>query len=219
MMGLPVLSLSSLASRVVFSQDLDTRDLPLHLHREMEQYRRLQGDFTLLSIDFEVKRLDGGEVSKGERGEAVIRFLECAESDDIVSFDVLVVAKLGDNKWSINDVGPGSRSLHMQDPVQVLQKNGKTSTKEYNVYKANYLENGKVISVEKTELVELNKGQVEVVIVNTSSFSVDPSGLLMWVHKSKDPLRGLVSTFTTRGARTQGDGHLGPLGDGEFTAC
>ena len=73
--------------------------------------------------------------------------------------------------------------------------------------------------MEKTELVELNKGQVEASIVNTSSFSVNAAGLLTWIHKSQEPLRGLVSTFTTRGARTQGGGHLGPEGDGEFTAC
>ena len=43
-MSLPVVSLSSLASRVVLAQDLDTRELPRHLHKEIEQYRRLRGD-------------------------------------------------------------------------------------------------------------------------------------------------------------------------------
>ena len=68
----PVLSLSSLASRVVLAQHLDTRELPRHLHRQMEDYRRLQGPFTIKGLDFEVQRLDGrrGEVTKEEREAA-----------------------------------------------------------------------------------------------------------------------------------------------------
>ena len=53
-MSLPVVSLSSLSSRVVLAQDLDTRELPRHLHRQMEQYRRLRGEWTLLSVDLQV---------------------------------------------------------------------------------------------------------------------------------------------------------------------
>ena len=71
----PVLSLpslSSLASRVVLAQHLDTRELPRHLHRQMEDYRRLQGPFTIKGLDLEVQRLDGprGEVTKEEREAA-----------------------------------------------------------------------------------------------------------------------------------------------------
>ena len=53
-MSLPVVSLFSLASRVVLAQDLDTRELPRHLHKEIEQYRRLRGDWTLLSVKLQV---------------------------------------------------------------------------------------------------------------------------------------------------------------------
>ena len=53
-MSPPVVSLSSLASRVVLAQNLDTRELPKHLHRQMEQYRRMRGDFYLLSVDLQV---------------------------------------------------------------------------------------------------------------------------------------------------------------------
>ena len=53
-MTLPVVSLASLASKVVLVQHLDTRELPRHLHREMEQYKRLKGDFTFLSVDLQV---------------------------------------------------------------------------------------------------------------------------------------------------------------------
>ena len=60
-MLLPVVSLSSLASRVVLAQDLDTRELPLHLRREMEDYRRLEGAFTIREVHFEVARLGQGE--------------------------------------------------------------------------------------------------------------------------------------------------------------
>ena len=56
-MWLPVSSLSSLSSRVVLAQDLDTRELPRHLHRQMEQYRRLRGEWTLLSVDLQVSAL------------------------------------------------------------------------------------------------------------------------------------------------------------------
>ena len=49
-MGLGMLSLKYLASRAVLLQDLDTRDLPLRLHKEMQQYRKLRGAFKIMSI-------------------------------------------------------------------------------------------------------------------------------------------------------------------------
>ena len=62
-----MLSLSSLACRAVLSHQLDIRELPSSLHREMEKYKRLKGAFTLLSVDWEVEKIGGGEVSEEEK--------------------------------------------------------------------------------------------------------------------------------------------------------
>ena len=96
-MGLPVLSLSSLASRVVLALDLDTKELPLHLHREMEQYKRSWGAFTLLSMDLELERVDGGEVIREQWTKAVTRWAQSDWGKAYTKYGV-VFAKLGRSK-------------------------------------------------------------------------------------------------------------------------
>ena len=66
-MTLPVVPLSCLASRAVLAHKLDTRDLPLHLHRELEQYKSREGAFNILSTDLKMERMDGRELSHEER--------------------------------------------------------------------------------------------------------------------------------------------------------
>ena len=52
-----VLSLSSLVPREMLTRDLDTRELPLDLHRQEKGYRRLEGAFTLRDVVFEVQKM------------------------------------------------------------------------------------------------------------------------------------------------------------------
>ena len=66
-MGLGMPSLKCLAYRVVLLQNLDTRDLPLRLHMEMQQYRKLRGAFKILSIKWKVERLDGGQLTPEDK--------------------------------------------------------------------------------------------------------------------------------------------------------
>ena len=56
--AVPVLP-AGLSAVVVLSHKLDTRELPVHLRRELEKYRRLEGVFTLLQVDFGVERIAG----------------------------------------------------------------------------------------------------------------------------------------------------------------
>ena len=214
-MSLPVVSLSSLASRAVLAHKLDTRDLPRHLHRQMEQYKRQQGAFTLLSTEFIMEGTDGRELGQEEREYALQSFLNSPEGEVIMKYDV-VVAKLGDTKWSITKVGPRTTIVHLQDPVKMTQHIGISTTKNYTTYRTCYLNDGKFIAVEKNERSELNKGDV-VLQVNTTSYEVDSAGQLTWVLRSEGPLRGLVITFTARGARTHQFGHCNVfIGDEDF---
>lgn len=205
-MLLTVQSLASLASGAVLIHQLDTRELPLHLHEQMEQYKRRKGAFTLLSMDLELERMDGGKVSKEEWKNTVRRFDQSDTGRAYMQFGV-VFSRLGPSKGSLTKVGPMTTTLHLQDPAEVLHKNGIDRTKDHNIFIANYLENGEVKSMKKMERVELNKGQVEVEEVNTSSCVVDPAGRLTSVERKEEPLVGLVRTFTTRAMRTyQGPG-------------
>ena len=62
------LALSSLAPRAVLAHNHDTRDLPLHLRREIELYKRHHGAFDILSTDFTMESMDGRVLIRQERG-------------------------------------------------------------------------------------------------------------------------------------------------------
>ena len=203
---LPVPSLTSLASRAVLTHQLDTRELPLHLHREMEQYRRSWGAFTLLSMDLELERLDGGEVSWEQWKKAATRFVKSDLGEAYTKYGV-VFAKLGKSKGSLTKVGPKTTTLHLQNPAEVLHKNGINRTNTHTTYLANYLNNGKVMCVEIKKRAELTQGKMEVEEVNNISFSVDTAGILTRVERLEEPLEGLARVFTTRGLRAQGPGN------------
>ena len=219
-MPLPVVSLSSLASRVVLAHKLDTRELPRHLHSQMEQYKRQQGAFTLLSTDFVMEGTEGRELSHEDKDYALQSFLDSPEGEVIMKFDV-EVAKLGDTKWSITKLGPRTTTVHLQDPVKMIHYNDKGFSRTkyhttYITYRTCYLNDGKVLAVEKNERCELNGGHV-VVQVNTSSYEVDSAGQLTWVLRSEEPGRGLISTLTARGVRTHQLGNCNVfVGNEEF---
>ena len=141
-MVLPVLSLSALSSRVVLAQDLDTRGLPLHLHREMEDYRRLEGVFTLLQVDFGLERSDGGEVKAKDREVAKEVLIQTFAGQMILGCDAHV--NYDNNKWSIRQTDKQrSATLHMESPVNLVH-NSLILTNKYNKsYRSTYLESGK----------------------------------------------------------------------------
>ena len=118
-MPLPLLSLSSLASRVVLAQDLDTRELPLHLHRQVGDYKRLEGAFTLREVVFEVQRMDGGEVSKEEREEAWQFYLRNKMIATGPETEKMMGTK---NKWSVAwGSGQISTTLCLENPVDIAE--------------------------------------------------------------------------------------------------
>ena len=131
-----------------------------------------------------------------------------------MKFDV-VVAKQGDNKWSITKVGPRTTTVHLQEPVKIFHNNGISKSMSHTSYKTNYLNNGKLLVVETEE--QLNNG--EVVEVNSCSYEVDLEGRLTWMEKWEEPLRELVTTFTARGRRAQEFGDCNVfIGDEDFKA-
>ena len=146
-MPLPLLSLSSLASRVVLAQDLDTRELPLHLHRQVGDYKRLEGAFTLREVVFEVQRMDGGEVSKEEREEAWQFYLR----NKMIATEPETEKMMGTkNKWSVAwGSGQISTTLCLENPVDIVHDNqvGTYLTKDQhnvNVHRRTYLDKGRV---------------------------------------------------------------------------
>ena len=218
-----MLSLSSLASRVVLARHLDTRELPLHLHREMEDYRRLEGAFTIREVDVEVARLGQGEVSREEREEAWRLYLRSNLGKMMSEFEV--VKRVTENSWSVNwPGGHKSTTVHLKNPVNIVHDN---SIKKFNFGTQNYmktqfksyLENGKVVLVSKTEehqrqvlpetFIEEKNTQVGMAVVNDEKtiFAIDESEWLRWSKRIEKPVLDLAYTYTIRGprAKTRGD--------------
>ena len=209
-MALPVLPLSSLASRAVLAHHLDTRDLPLHLHREMEDYRRLEGAFTIRDVHFEVARLGEGEVSQEEREEAWQYFLKRDVAKMMMEFEV-VVGRPTENSWSVSWAGEHKNTtLHLKNPADFVHGNKRWEynymAQHYiNVYSAQYLENGKVNLVKN---IEEHRPKVGMSVINeeTSSFKIDQSDCLTMVQRFQRPVRGLAYVATMRAPRAQSRG-------------
>ena len=147
-----MLSLSSLASRVVLARDLDTRELPLHLHMEMEQYRRMRGDFTLLSVDFQVERADKQAVTEEER-KTMVRWLQHSTVGACILASGLTVRRNDMDSWTARRYELITPVTFLEDPVvrpdtiKACIEDGSNVT----TYMYGYLENGKLLYVEKIE--------------------------------------------------------------------
>ena len=217
-MGLLMLSLKYLSSRAVLLHHLDTTELPLRLHKELKQYKELRGAFKILSIDWEVERLDRGEVTQEERQLAEECLLEnCAGA--ALFKTPYVFEQLGENKWSIARADRELRTaaavaaqtdatILLPEPGQLVHGVRLAKTEHHDTYTGHYLINGKLYIMEKRERTKLNNGPVEVVEIKKSGFELDWSYWLWltWVQRCEKTLRGLVVTITTRAIRTEGTG-------------
>ena len=196
----PVLSLSSLSSKVVLDQDLDTRELPLHLHRELEQYRRLEGVFTLLQVEFWVERIDGGEVNEEDREFAMEVFLGTLAGQMILSCDVY--EHYEDNRWSLRKTEKQrSVTMHMESPASLVHNNLILYSKCKKRYRSTYLESGKLTRLESNAIVGLEVGDEWFLNSKKESFCVSPDGKMTWLQQYEDA--GLLLNFTNTGTRTQ----------------
>ena len=204
-MVLPVLSLSSLSARVVLAQDLDTRELPLHMHREMKQYRRIEGVFTLLQVEFGMERIDGGEVDEEDREFAKAVFeekiagqmiLNCNASVDYEDNNTLSMRKADKER---------SATIHLQSPVKLVHDNMIVKRRHGKRYIARYLESGKLIRQERNvllyDVLGPKAGQEYTVSTMKESFEVSPDGRLLWLQQFEDA--GMLLTFKNRGKRAQ----------------
>ena len=203
-MVLPVLSLSSLSARVVLAQDLDTRELPLHLHREMEQYRRLEGVFTLLQVEFGMERIDGGKVTDEDSEFAQQVFLEKTAGKMILSCEVHLDEE--ENKLSIRKADKKrSATIHMQSPVNVVHDNMTVERRYGKRYISTYLESGKLIRQQRNVLyydrTGPKAGQEHTLSTTKESFEVSPSGRLTWLQQMEDA--GMLLTFKNTGKRAR----------------
>ena len=207
-MVLPVLSLSSLSARVVLALDLDTRELPLHLHREMEQYRRIEGVFTLHHVEFGMQRIDGGEVDEEDREFAKAVFEEkiagqmsCEWSVEYEDNNTLSMRK-GDKERSATIILQSSIKL-VHDNMIVERRHGKR-------YIARYLESGKLIGQERNvllyDVLGPKAGQEHTVSTMKESFEVSPDGRLLWLQQFEDA--DMLLTFKNRGKRAHAWGEF-----------
>ena len=201
-MSLPVLSLSSMASREVLAEELDTRELPLHLNRELEAYRRLEGIFTLLQVDFGVERIDGGEVSEEDREAAKQFFLESKTGALILSCEVHV--EYENNRWVMRKSdGQRSATIHMNSPVNMVHDPFLIENGYKKYYIATYLESGKLMWRAIRSLVGQNGEQEKLLGMEKGSSMVDPAGWLTQEQEFRQEEAGLVFTFYNRAMRTQ----------------
>ena len=202
--------------------DLDTSELPLRLHREMQQYRKLRGAFRIMSIDLEVERIDGGEIHLDEIRLAFrcLRF-SCAGFAIRRCNMPITLDEVGQNKWTIAradkrrmtaPMAAGAKrdvTLQLPEPYQLVNGICLVKTERYNSYTAQYFTNGKLHSTEKKERAKLNNRLVEVEELNEelewSHWKQDWSWLTR-VQRCEKPLKGLVVTLTTKATRAKGDG-------------
>ena len=200
-MVLPVVSLSSLASRVVLAKDLDTRDLPRHLHRQMEQYRRLRGSFTLLSVDIEVERVDKQAVSEEER-KTMVKWFQHSSVGAWVQASSLIMRRNDMDSWTFRRYELSTPVTFFEDPVarldtiQACKEDGSNGT----TYKYGYLENGKMLTVGKIEKLLPNMGMT-VITSNHGSIEVDETDSMVLVQRVENPPIGLVYTVTVKATR------------------
>ena len=213
-MAPPVLSLSSLASLVVLAKDLDTRELPRHLHRQMEDYRRLQGSFTMRGLDFEVQRMDGGEVREVDRAAAWQYFLRRVVGKIMMEFEV-EVKMATENSWNVSWPAELQKVANRENRTTVwtlgkLDFVHSNITREYNftaqhhinVHSAKYLENGMIRIVEK---IEEHRPENGMTLINEeiTSFKIDESDCMFIVQQFRMPLLGLAFISTTKSPRAQ----------------
>ena len=200
--------MSSLASRVVLARDLDTRELPLHLHMEMEQYRRMRGDFTLLSVDFQVGRIDEEAMTEEERKYAC-RWLDKSGAQNVAWDSQLVMKRLGKDRWTaVRPVdGQGSPDHFEEDPtaimdqIQACRRNFKNMA-GVTSYEYSYLENGKVFSVQKVVKIQ-PKVDMTVLSLSLDSWEIDAMKRLVWVRKLQNTVKGLACTITYTSTRKE----------------
>ena len=205
-MSLPVLPLSSLASRVVLALDLDTRELPLHLHRQLAGYRRLEGAFTFRPGDvaFEVQRIDGGEVSEEDKEEASQFYLQSDVVKMMMETEAVSWWPAENRRCVVRPGGQGSTTLHLIKAVDAVHNNllGKyhLGYQDVNIHRSTYLANGKVVAVSKVEMNLTEVGMTEV-SEDTISFGISESDCLTMVQRFQNPLLGLAFIFTIRASR------------------
>ena len=191
-----MLSLSSLASRAVLAQDLDTRELPLHLHMQMDQYRSLRGAFALTSVDFSVAKIDRGKVTEEEREQAWNWFLQ---SQNARMVDGWIMEFDGENKWSMSR-GKKSTTIYVDHIHRAQGHQVKKDIDNMTTHVSKYLKNGKFITVAKTEQLQLNDEMTERA-VSGSSLEVGSDDCLTWVQRFDEMASGLAFITTTRAAR------------------
>ena len=204
-MALPVVSLSSLAAREVLALGLDTRELPRHLHREMEQYRRLREDitWTLLSVDFRVERSDKEDMT-GEEKKFANQWLKKSADHDMVRSSRMVVKRTGSFRWRGTREAEQSLPIRLwfEDPVATLDlTHGIENRNKMTVYEYGYLDNGKLFTEEKVVKLEPND-RMTPFSVNHTSLEIDAKGCLVrQVQTIQNTFRELVCTWTMRATR------------------
>ena len=200
-MSLQVVSLSSLASKVVLAQNLDTRELPRHLHRQMEQYMRLRGDFTLLSVDFQVERADKQAVTEEDR-RTMVQWLQHSTVGAYILASSLIIRRNDMDSWTARRYELSTPVTFLEDPVvrldtiQACIEDGSNVT----TYMYGYLENGKLLYVEKIEKLLPKIGKT-VITSNHGSIEIDDTDSMVWVQKLENPPIGLVYTVTVKATR------------------
>ena len=208
-MALPVVSLLSLAAREVLALDLDTRDLPSQLHREMEQYRRMREDttWTLLSVDFQVERSDKEDMT-GEEKQFANQWLKKSAAHDMVRSSRMVMKRTGKFRWTgSRDSGPSIQfeiELKFEDPIATLhQIQGIENRNNLTVYGYGYLENGKLLTEEKVVKFQPNNSMT-LMSSNHTILGIDATGCFVRREQTiQNTFRELVCTWTMRATRNK----------------
>ena len=199
-MPLPVLSLFSMASREVLTLHLDTRDLPRHLHKQLEDYRRLEGAFTLREVVMEVQRIDRGKVNEEDREEAWQFYLDSGMGQIMKR----VFRRPTENSWAFGWAGgQGSTTVQLENPVDILHGNivRKYELKNQhfvNSHRATYLDNGKIFIVAR---VEEKMREITLVTEDTITFELDKRDSLTMVQRLESAIPGMALILTTRAPR------------------
>ena len=162
-------------------------------------------EILIITHYFQVQRSDQGQVSEKQRTYSR-GWLDKSVLGKMVSDCGLEMKVTGVNRWTATR-GEGQTNLVFDrvDPANILHEiqacqQDMENRPNLNLYKYGYLENGKLLTVEKLEMFCPNVG-LTTLTLNQSSFEIDETDCFVWVQKVQNLHTGLICIITVRQTR------------------
>ena len=156
----------------------------------------------LITNYFQVQRSDNEQVSEKQRNYA-LRFLNKSNLGKRVRDSGLEMKQNGEDRWTATWMdGQGIPVNSKDDPVTDFNQTPSFQRGMPNVTRSGYgyLENGKLLLVQKTETFWPAVGLITVGLKH-SSFEIDETDCFVWVQKFQNLHTGSICIITVRKTR------------------